>query len=319
MSHDLEMLKNGEASMAYTNEVPWHGLGFRVDGATIKSAKEMMKAAKIDWLVEKTPVFDEAGNQINGAFQVRRVKDKQHYSIVGADYIPVQNADAFEFFTEYLEAGDATMETAGSLRNGEYVWGLARLDKSFKLKHNDVVNGYVLVGIPHKKGKSVVIRTTSIRVVCNNTLTMALAEHRHSHRTAFTDQTIRDAKEKLGIAREQMDQFEETARTLQKKALSREDVLSVLAPIFSPNSDLAELTKKYQGGELGERTKLGQLMGALEHAPGAQPDNGWGVLNAVTYYADHMASRSSDKRLTNAWFGKTASQKTQVMEALLAA
>lgn len=316
--HELE-IKAGEAQMAYTNEVPWHGLGYRVDGETIKSAKAMMKAAKIDWLVEKTPVFDGEGNQINGAFQVRRVKDKQHYSIVGSDYIPVQNADAFEFFTEYLEAGDATMETAGSLRNGAWVWGLARLDKSFKLKHNDVVNGYVLVGIPHQKGKSVVIKTTSVRVVCNNTLTMALAEHRHSHRTAFTEDTIRTAKEKLGIARDQIDQFEETARVLQKKTLSREDVLAVLSPIFAPKADLVDITKKYQGDGFGDNTKLGQLMGALEHAPGAQPDNAWGVLNAVTYYADHMASRSSDKRLTNAWFGKTSSQKEQVMAALLAA
>lgn len=318
MAHELEIV-NGEAQMAYTNEVPWHGLGFRVDGDTIKSAKQMMKAAKIDWLVEKTPVFDEHGNQINGAYQVRRVKDKQHYSIVGADYVPVQNADAFEFFTEYLEAGDATMETAGSLRNGEYVWGLARLDKSFKLKHDDVVNGYVLVGIPHKKGKSVVIRTTSVRVVCNNTLSMALSEHRHSHRTAFTPDTIKKAKETLGIAREQMDEFEEVARKLQKKSMSREDVLEVLSPIFAPKVTIDDLKAKYQAGELADRSKLGQLMGALEHAPGAQPGNAWGVLNAVTYYADHMASRSADKRLTNAWFGKTASQKTQVMEALLAA
>lgn len=315
MSHQVE-------TMAYTNEVPWHGLGFPVSND--QTAKQMLKAAKLNWKVEKKELFLEGGQQVDSAFALVRDSDSSVLDVVGSAYVPVQNEQAFEFFREFVEAGDATMETAGSLRGGRYVWGLANLGTSFKLKGNDEVKGYVLVGCPHEQGKSLLIKFTPIRVVCNNTLTAALhapgsktkggvllPELRRAHRSEFDAGAIEKSKDALGIAREQFDEFKETAETLRKKTMSDQDALDVLSPIFAPKAEEVTMDSL--------TPRLAQIMDAYYKAPGAQPGNGWGLLNAVTYYADHVASRTPDKRLTNAWFGKTASQKLQVMETLLVA
>lgn len=319
MSHEVE-------TMAYTNEVPWHGLGHRVDQVNMngKGAVEaMLKAAKINWTVEREDLFLKDGTPAPAAALVRST-DGSILDVVGPSYVPVQNHEAFEFFREIVEAGDAHLETAGSLRSGKYVWGLANLGESFKLKGNDEVKGYCLVGCPHEQGKAMIFKFTSVRVVCNNTLGMALnmnsttgapGELRRSHRNAFDSTALAAAKEAMGISREKLHQFKETAETLRRKSMSRQDAINVLQPIFAPKFDLTD----------GRMTldnltpRMAQLMDILEKAPGAQPDNAWGVLNAVTYYADHVASRTPDKRLFNAWLGKTASQKTQTMKALLAA
>jgi phage/plasmid-like protein (TIGR03299 family) len=299
-------------TMAYTNEVPWHGLGFsRPEG--FKNVKQILKDAKLDWTVDRTPIMVN-GNEIPGFAALVRSTDGSVFDVVGSKYIPTQNAEAFEFFNEFVEAGGAKMETAGALRGGKYVWGLANLNASFKMKGGDEVKGYLLVGCPHEQGKSLVIKFTSVRVVCQNTLTLALGTAgntwRMSHRTAFGDIKRSEAKEALGIARDQLGEFERNARILQKINVSREDAIRILAGVFAPDAEVKELVSD-------PTPRIEAILGAYENAPGAQPGNGWGVLNAVTYWADHMASRTADKRLTNAWLGKTANQKEKVLDVLL--
>lgn len=307
MSHEVE-------TMAYTNEVPWHGLGFNVEKAP--SVPKMLKAAKLDWAVEKRPLFthNASGEDItlDKHFALTRDSDDKVLDVVGRQYTPIQNADAFEFFKEFVEAGSAHMETAGSLRGGQMVWGLANLNAGFKLKGNDEVKGYLLVMAPHVAGKSFLVKFTTVRVVCNNTLTLALrdkgSEFRMPHRKAFDADMVEKAKEALGIARDQVSEFHENAKKLQKMKVSEKEAISFLAPIYQP-----EYLKATD--ELSPRMKV--LLDVMNNAPGAQPDNAWGVLNAVTYYADHVASRTPDKRLTNAWIGRTANQKEKVLASLL--
>lgn len=322
MAAAIEMAGN-VASMAYAGQLPWHGLGVKVDSAI--SVPDMLKAAHLDWEVEKRPIYNEAKHVIPNHFAITRATDGKVFDICGNRYVPVQNAEAFEFFTEFVEKGDATMETAGALHGGKYVWGLANLGNSFKLAGNDVVKGYVLVGCPHEQGKSLLIKFTPIRVVCSNTLAMALSsrsktgagitlpEFRRAHRSTFTGESIKEAKVALGIAREQLDAFEETARALKKKTMSAADHLEILGPIFAGKQDMDDIRK----GKIPPR--LTQVMDALYKAPGADPKTAWGTLNAATYWADHIAARSTDKRLSNSWFGKTGGQKLAVMNALLAA
>lgn len=319
MAHNIE-------TMAYTNEKPWHGLGFKVDNK--QSVPQMLKAAKLDWKVEKHPLFTAKEKSyspddyqaIEDRYALVRDSDNRVLDIAGAAYKPHQNAEIFEFFKEYVEAGDAYMETAGSLRNGGLVWGLANLNSSFKLKGEDEVKGYLLVMAPHIVGKSSIAKLTTVRVVCNNTLDLAMkgqgSEFRMPHRSEMNDSLIKKAKEHLGIARETVAEFKDTAIKLQKLKLKKPEIIEILAPIYQPNAAVEDLRRDFDT-EAAPRMK--QLMDILERAPGAQPDNGWGVLNAVTYYADHVASRTPDKRLANAWLGKTANQKQQVLKTLLAA
>lgn len=308
MSHNVE-------TMAWTNAVPWHGLGYRV--ADTLSTDEMLKAAKLDWKVERRDMFLKGQKTpIEGFAALTRDSDESVLDVVGSRYTPIQNDEAFEFFREFVEAGKAKMETAGSLNGGRYVWGLANLNRSFKMSGDDRVNSYLLVACPHQQGKSLIIKFTNIRVVCNNTLTLALREGgnevRIAHRAAFDSDTMSRAKDILGIAREQMGEFEQNARRLSKVKVNKNEAAKLLAQVFTPKFDMGKID------DFDAHTpRLEALMAAYENAPGATPGTAWGVLNAATYYADHMASRTSDKRLSNAWLGRTANQKEALLENLL--
>jgi hypothetical protein len=97
--------------------------------------------------------------------------------------------------------------------------------------------------------------------------------------------------------------------------ISDNDFISkILMPIYMPNADPKHVLEDVEAN-ITPRVKT--IMGAYKNAPGADPGNGWGALNAVTYFADHIASRTDDKRLTNAWLGKTANQKQKVLAELL--
>jgi phage/plasmid-like protein (TIGR03299 family) len=303
-------------TMAYTNEVPWHGLGVRLEKAATPAA--MLKHAGLDWRVDRVPLYaGESRKPIEGFAALQRSSDGKTLDVVGSRYKPVQNEDVFAFFKEFTEAGEATMETAGSLNGGRYVWALANLSASFSLAGGDRVNGYLLVASPHIQGKTLVVKFTTIRVVCQNTLSLALrsggSSWRMSHTRSFDSVTQAEAKEALGIARDQMGEFEATARKLKKMKLDRKKIVEVLAMTFQPGFEVKELLKD---SSLLSR-KMEVLLDVNEKAPGADPGTGWGLLNAVTYYADHVASRTADKRLTNAWLGKTANQKEAVLESLL--
>jgi len=311
MSHNVE-------TMAWTNEVPWHGLGHRV--ADTLTTEQMLKAAKLNWKVERRALFTSSSQnetrKLDGFAALVRDSDDSVLDVVGSRYHPIQNEEAFEFFREFVEAGKAKMETAGSLNSGRYVWGLANLNSSFKMSNDDRINSYLLVACPHQQGKSMIIKFTNIRVVCNNTLTLALREGgnevRIAHRAAFDNETMNKAKDILGIARDQAGEFERNARKLSKVKLSKTDAAKLLSKVFTPKFDLGKID------DFDAHTpRLEALMAAYEKAPGATPGSAYGVLNAATYYADHMASRTSDKRLTNAWLGRTANQKEQLLENLL--
>jgi phage/plasmid-like protein (TIGR03299 family) len=303
-------------TMAYTNEVPWHGIGtYRENGW--KNVKDLCRDAGIAWRVERQPIFAN-GKEIPGFAALVRDSDNTVFDVVGSRYIPVQNEEAFEFFTEFVKAGDATLETAGSLRGGRYVWGLAKLNAEFTLRGNDQVKGFLLVGLPHEQGKAALFKSTAVRVVCQNTLALALkdsgAVFKIHHRTTFDNNTILRAKETMGLARERIGDFERNARKLQKLSVSDQDTVRLLAKIYQPEVDVNLLLKDFDNEA---SPKMKQMMDILVNAPGAQPGNGWGLLNAVTYYSDHVASRTVDRRLSNAWMGKTARQKEEMLDNLL--
>lgn len=321
-------------TMAYRGQVPWHGLGNLVKG--LKTIKEWLKAGGIDWEVELVPmmapmevdhdgkhlVYSDYTQPVPNFYALRRKSDKRIFDVTGRRYTPTQNHQAFEFFSEFVDAGDAKMETVGSLHGGRYVWGLANLDAGFVLPGEDKVDGYVLVGCPHEQGKSLIFKRTGIRVVCMNTLMAALreksgAEFRFPHRTTFDAKAIQKAKEVLGLARDDIRQFEKDAKALVELEISLSQMLSIVVPIMSPKATPDKIMDMIESPE-NYTPRIKTLMKSYTDAPGATPGNGWGVLNAVTHYCDHVVSRTQDQRLSNSWFGKTGRQKQLVMDKLLA-
>ena len=209
MAHQVE-------TMAWANQVPWHGLGVEVgDDLT---PLQMQEAAGLDWTVSKRPSYtldapewgDDVGLiQAENTFHIVRDSDNRVLSHCGRDYIPVQNKDIFEFFKRFTEAGHMKMETAGSLKDGGEIWGLAKISEDFELAGEDHIKGYLLIHQPHVVGKSMTIKLTPIRVVCNNTLTFALGEKgtasfRMPHVKEFGVDVMEAAEEALGLSAQKL-------------------------------------------------------------------------------------------------------------------
>ncbi len=309
MSHEIE-------TMAFAHQTPWHGLGARVDAAI--STSDMLVAAGLDWQVERVPLFAQDDPEpVAGSYALRRATDRKVMGVVGDRWKPVQNSEILEFFRSYVEAGDATMETAGSLRGGKQVWALANLRTGFTLRGGDTVKGYLLLIGSHESGRATIARTTSVRVVCANTLALAMrgksqAEVRWSHARSFS---VDAARQQMGIARDTMSEFERNARLLQKLRISRDDAVRILAPAYQPQAEVADLLS----GKTALAPSMVSVLTQAEKAPGATPGNGWGLLNGVTYHADHVAGRRSsrDQALATAWFGTEAARKDMVLTSLL--
>jgi len=307
----------------YDNNPPWHNLGATITKA--KTVEQMMALAKINWHVKKQSLAFKDGDDYNDFdrhYAIVRSSDKRVLSVVGNTYIPTPHQDVFKFAQEFVTKGKANLETMGSLNKGAIVWCMAKLNMDFTLPGRDKVQGYLFLGVPYMRGRSIIARITTVRDACNNTISIALRTKanmglgnvfRMNHRNVFDEKQITRARETLDLARHEVEEFGKQAIRLQKLKMTPNDTIKILQPIFQPRTNANVLIA--DPDEIN--TKLKAILDANKNAPGAQPDNAWGVLNAVTYWADHIASKSDDKRLTNAWMGRTANQKQLVLESLM--
>jgi len=313
MAHNIEMI-NGKAQMAYSGAVPWHGLGTAVPADL--SPEQMLEAAGLNWGVQKIPAFATiAGEQVAiGQSALVRSMDDQILDIVSDDWNPVQNQEAFEFFNDFVAAGDMEMHTAGSLQDGKIVWGLAKVKESFELFKGDKIDSYLLFSNFHKYGYSTDVRFTPIRVVCNNTLTLSLNSKvermaKISHRKVFNGDNV---KEMLGVAKDKLATYKEMAQFLGSKRYTDENIVEYFCRVF-PVSGSNENKKK----EVSKNADL--AMGALFNQPGTEYATGtwWQAFNAVTYVTDHLAGRNADNRLQSAWYGYHKGVKTKALETAI--
>lgn len=310
MAHMIETV-DGKAQMAYAGAVPWHGLGVKVPSDLTPA--QMLEAAGLNWLVEKIPAYAKVGgkNVKIGQSALVRSMDNAILDVVSDDWNPVQNEEAFEFFNEFVAAGDMEMHTAGSLRDGQIIWGLAKVNESFELFKGDKIDSYLLFSNFHKYGYSTDVRFTPIRVVCNNTLTLSLSSAvermaKISHRKVFVAE---DVKGMLGIAKDKLIKYKEMAQFLGSKKAKEEDIVQYFTRIF-PVSGTNETKKK----EVSKNAAM--ALDVLHNQPGAEYAEGswWQPFNAVTYLTDHLAGRTPDTRLTSAWYGYHKGVKTKALE-----
>jgi phage/plasmid-like protein (TIGR03299 family) len=312
MAHMIEMI-DGKAQMAYTGELPWHGLGTKVPADL--TSEQMLQAAGLDWNVRKVPAFATvAGRQvaIGHSALVRDIDDKI-LDVVSDDWNYIQNADAFDFFNEFVSAGDMEMHTAGSLRDGQVIWGLAKVKESFELFKGDQIDSYLLFTNFHRYGFSTDVRFTPIRVVCNNTLTLSLNSAvermvKFSHRKEFDAAVVKDM---LGIATDKLSKYKEMAQFLGSKMAKEENVVDYFKRIFPMSGKVKD------ENTLSRNAKI--AMDILHTQPGAEYAEGswWQPFNAVTFMTDHVLGRSADNRLTSAWYGPNKVLKTKALETAI--
>lgn len=327
MSHEIEFT-NGQADIAFVGETPWHKLGQNLlPGADIDT---WAKAAGLAHKVHSSPVHymdDEGVMQLNGDRNVLyRSDNKKALGVVGNRYNVVQPSTILDFFKVLAENNHFTLEVAGALNGGKRIWALARVGEGAPVVGHDVVLPYILLATSYDGTMATVAQPTTVRVVCNNTITMALSKDQDKRITVPHNQQF-DAKEvrlDLGIALDSFDKFMIDARKLAKRETNDAFAIQFLKMLLP-----AGVSVKNEGGSKVvqpipvEETKLfgdimalykGEAMGAdLREARGTA----WGLLNAITQHTDHVAGRNADTRMTSAWFGKGNDLKTRAASMLL--
>ena len=301
-------------TMAYAGELPWHGLGVKViDDLT---PEQMMQKAGVDWSVEKQDLVTAGGSTVKSKQALVRLSDGEVLDIVGKGWNPVQNAEAFNFFEEYVRAGDMQMHTAGSLNGGKMVWALAKTNESFELFNGDVTENYFLFSNPHEFGKAIDIRMTPIRVVCNNTLTLSLSQDSNAmlkvnHRKEFDSSEV---KEQMGIAKEKMEQYKSMAEFLGSKRYTSENIVQYFNEVYgSPAKEKVDGVFPFTSNN----AKI--AMENLDTQPGANFAQGsfWNAFNTVTYMADHVQGRETSSRIESSWYGRNRRVKLTALDKAL--
>jgi len=320
MSHEIRE----HDSMAYVGAVPWHGLGTPLD--KVATAEEALKVAGLGWHVEKESVFLKSGTEVPDQFAVVRQDIGIPLGIVGTVYRPLQNREAFSFFDAVVGEKLAMYHTAGSLVNGRKVWILAKLPGEVRVTGDDVTEKYLLLTNSHDGSSAVKIMFTPIRVVCQNTLNVAviLGERRQNIRhTATMGLKVSDVREGLGIINERFELFGEAARAMTQVQVNGEGWRAMLKDVGIIPAD--------EGRKLTSRTEniMEEVSKLFEHGQGNDfpgvKGTAWGAFNALAEYADyHRGTRTQkggpgmrEQRADALLFGSGAKLKQKAWDAAL--
>jgi phage/plasmid-like protein (TIGR03299 family) len=312
-------------NMAYIGQTPWHGLGNRLTAN--RPIEDWVIQAGLNWRIEETPVRFLIGDRgylgeikaFPDSKVLYRSDTHDPLSVVGHRYNVVQPQEILEFYRDLTEVSGFALETAGSLKGGRKIWALARTGQSTALKGKDVSNAYILLATACDGTMATTAQFTSIRVVCNNTLAVALNQQstgavKVPHRSVFDADSV---KQQLGITVSSWDQFMYRMKVLSERRVKHHEAKNYLLRVFSdPN-------KAVTGANTNERAMAKSLSlfegeGRGATLPSAE-GTAYGLLNAVTEFIDHeRRARSVDSRLDSAWFGQGATIKRKALdEALL--
>lgn len=283
-------------SMMYVREVPWHGLGTKVNDAP--TSKEAIKLAELDWNVNPTVIYDANGKEISGYKANMRDSDQSILGIVSDRYQIVQNSEAFEFTDSLLDEG-VVYETAGSLRDGKQIWLLARMPSTTIL--GDDVDPYLCFTNTFDGSGAIKVCMTPVRVVCNNTLNLALETTKRSWSTRHIGDLagkLHQAKETLGLAQEYMKKLDEDADRLANTKLSDAEIESIVSFIF-PIDYIKDTKRKIEN----TNKMRNDFMTCYMMPDIAQYRNtAYGLVNAASDMAGHMApSRVTSNYAQNNW------------------
>jgi len=309
-------------TMAYAGEKPWHGLGNKL--TTLQPLDVWKRQAGMDWMIEESEVRFITGNHTVGAIHtfpeqkvLYRSDTKRALAVVSKRFQIVQPEEVLEFYRDLTEYAGFELETAGVLKEGRKFWALARTGQSATLKGKDQVNGYLLLATACDGSLATTAQFTSVRVVCNNTLQIALGDNRGAvkvpHRSEFNADAV---KQQLGITVAPWNRFVAKMKDLVVCPVDPDSVDGLLrrvlvypgqsgTPAVVNEQAVRSVRALYDGG--GRGAQLASSRGTA-----------WGLLNSVTEYVDHhRRARSDDHRREAAWFGQGAQFKQRAWDELV--
>ena len=278
-------------TMFSVREKPWHGLGVIVEKAP--TMNDALKLSGLDWTASKEQVYTEFNGRkiiVPDTFATVRNTDGQVLGTVGNRYQIVQNTEAFQFVDQMKATGDVEFETAGSLFNGSTVFITAKMGQ-FKLLGDDV-DKYLVFSNSFNGSSRVRMVVTPIRVVCNNTLSLALREHDrewHGTHTGSITNKVADAINGLGFAEEYYSELTKSAESLAKIKLSDAEFQKLIDHLYPVTDEMS--TRKKNSVEYNRNAIISAyMMDDLNNVRGTA----YGLINAVSDYCTHVPQRNKE-------------------------
>ncbi len=339
-------------TMAFVGQTPWHGLGNQL--TPNQPLEVWAEQAGMDWRIESSDVSymaqNEKGQSIIMPFEEQRVlyRSDTHapLSVVSQRFQEVQPMEILHFYKDLTEQSGFELETAGVLKGGKKFWALAKTGQTSALKGKDVSNGYILLATACDGTLATTAQFTSIRVVCNNTLAIALKGQNTSagvvkvpHSTKFDAEKV---KQQLGISVRAWDEHMYEMKQLSQRKVTQQEAAAYFDAVFNnTNLSMAEqdesIIQFYRNAAMPNQTSpskadnktepngraMSKVMAMFNgHGRGAElssaKDTAYGLLCSITEFCDHeRRAMSTDHRLDSAWFGAGAAIKQRALEQAL--
>lgn len=337
MSHEVD-------TMAYAGQAPWHGLGTYVGESDVSSA-EMIRAAGLEWSVSKRPLLiptgpcdpearELLGTPVPGMFVTVRDDRGTVLGQVGDSYTPFENAEAFAFMDELLGFDGVRYHTAGALMGGRKVWALVQVGQNVAIRRldgsEDALGRFLLISFGHDGHTPVTIQTTSVRVVCWNTLSAALGDKSNQlkiYHTSGIKQKMEEVREALGISIAYFDELVTVGQELENTGMRRDEFRSFADRLLLETDQSIQAAKERLGKTAAKnhQERVFELETCFTRGLGNRGETRWDAINAVTEWVDHKRAQARhaveeiEKRsraLDSAWFGEGARTKSRALRML---
>lgn len=311
MAHTIE-------TMAFFGKTPWHGLGTKLDETDLFSWEKASAKAGLDWTVELQDLQTMDGITVDHK-AVKRMTDNSILGVVGPRYVPLQNSEAFQWFQPFLEAKEVALHTVGSLKGGSRIWVLAKLQRdNLEIAKGDEVEKFILLSHSHDGSLAVRAGFTPIRVVCQNTLSMAhnasssskLIRIKHTKDVIKNLENIRNT---MNVANSEFEATAEQYRALARKSISSNDLRKYINTVLKVEDD----------GEQSTRSKniVDEIIGYAESGMGnnlpSVKGTWWTAYNGVNEWLTYSRGNNTDNRLNSLWFGPNATTNKHALDTAI--
>lgn len=305
-------------TMAFAGTTPWHGLGTPLTEEDLYSWPRACEKAGLAWDVELASLVTADNQAKVESKAVRRTSDGRILGVVGPRFTVLQNKDAFAWFEPFLAAKEASLHTAGSLAEGSRVWVLAKLNRDpLGIAQGDEIEKFILLSHGHDGSLAVRCGFTPIRVVCQNTLSMAhgstaskLIRCKH---TKDIHENLENIRAVMNLANQEFEATAEQYKLLARKSINQADLTKYVKKVLKVNDS----------EEIGTRTKntIAEIIGLCEAGRGnslpSVRGTYWTAYNGISEFLSYDRGRSQDSRLNSLWFGDSANLNRHALQTAL--
>lgn len=319
MAHNIS-IQNGIEETFQAGKPAWHHLGVNVKQT--QTWREAMKLAHMDWKITKEQFSHPLiAGELIPSFGLFRADNQKYLSTVGPAYTPIQNDEAFAWVDTIIGIEDgAFYETAGALGNGETIWCMVKIPQEIRIKGtDDIIDPYLLFSDFREQGKAAIVKLSTVRVVCNNTLNMSLSDGQKVMRITHVNpqSQMELAKKALQSVKANIKNLNDTFNELTKRKMTRPTMTALLNKLFPTLEESTAAQNK-------ARAILEKYEFCDDNAFPSEKGSAFAMLNAITNYVDHeKTARTTDgdnpirTRAQSSMFGTGDIFKTQAMTAIM--